>query len=162
MTKKLDVNQLKEMADRNPLLKNICKVLAKRKRNRRHIDLRRVRWELEENQVDYTPKEFFEVFKALEKAGAGNLTAITGKSPKWKWNFSQKLVANAALGKLPESEVEVKNTETFLKGIVFDNSLTSNGQVEKVFFGPGKIVEIPADLTPEERRWLAKVILRGG
>jgi hypothetical protein len=97
----LQVEKLKELA-KNETAEYLFIALALKERVHSETDLVRFRRALVAQGVKVEQEAFMDTFRKLEKLGAGSIIyGRNGKNTRFKWNYSLKKVAMAALEGAP-------------------------------------------------------------
>lgn len=99
-------NEIKTIAESSDTSKAIFEVLKDRKRFRRYTNLSQFNQVLLNKGYKVVEDEYFDTFKALEKAGAGSLIiGRKGNPNRFIWDYNLKDVAKAASGEEVKPQV---------------------------------------------------------
>lgn len=99
-------NEIKTIAESSDTSKAIFDVLKDRKRFRRYTNLSQFNQVLLNKGYKVVEDEYFDTFKALEKAGAGSLIiGRKGNPNRFIWDYNLKDVAKAASGEEVKAQV---------------------------------------------------------
>ena len=132
---------------RTATAKAVLDVLKERDRSPSNgiMELRRVRYELEDKGIEVVPNDFLRLFKEMEKAGIGKIIEEKGKPTRFKWIRNMKDIGGGS-SPAPSSGASIKApVKSAPRGSGTNTELV-------LMLGPnrGVTIQYPADMSRAE------------